>query len=184
VNIIFISGSMRIKNLNSQVIERINNIINLQHEVIVGDAEGVDSSIQAYLRTKNFKNVTVYCTGKQPRNNIGMWPVKKIETDKKPGTRVFFTAKDITMAEDCDYGLMIWDSKSTGTLSNAIELLNRKKSSVVYINKVKKFINIKDVEDLEKLISFMSESAFLKADAKLKINKKIAEFKNLQGQLF
>jgi len=181
---IFISGSMRIKNLNNRVLERINNIIHSQYEVIVGDADGVDSSIQAYLQSRNVKLVSVYCTGSQPRNNIGRWPVNKIETDSKPGTRAYFTAKDISMAEDCDFGLMIWDSKSTGTLSNVIELLKLKKSSVVYINKDREFINIKGVEDLEKLITFMSESSFLKADAKLKIKRKIAAFKNLQGDLF
>ena len=175
---------MRIKNLDNKVLERINNIINSQYEVIVGDADGVDSSIQAYLQSKKVKSVTVYCTGTQPRKNIGRWLVKKNETDAKPGTRAYFTAKDISMAEDCDYGLMIWDSKSTGTLSNAIELLKRKKSSVVYINKAKEFINIKDVEDLEKLITFMSESAFLKADAKLKIKRKVAAFKNVQCHFF
>lgn len=181
---IFVSGSMRIKNLNNKVLERINNIINSQYEIIVGDADGVDSSIQAYLQLKKVKLVSVYCTGVQPRNNIGRWPIKKTKTDSKPGTRAYFTAKDISMAEDCDFGLMIWDSKSTGTLSNVIELLKLNKYSVVFINKAKEFINIKGVEDLEKLITFMSEPSFLKADAKLKIKKKIASFKNVQDELF
>lgn len=181
---IFISGSMRIKNLNNKVLERINNIINSQHEIIVGDADGVDSAIQAYLHLKNVKLVSVYCTGIQPRNNIGRWQVNKIETDSKPGTRAYFTAKDMSMAEDCDFGLMVWDSKSTGTLNNVIELLKLNKSSVVFVNKAKEFINIKCVEDFEKLIAFMSESAFLKADEKLKIKKKIASLKNVQGALF
>ena len=181
---IFISGSMGIKNLNIKVLERINNIINSQYEIIVGDADGVDSSIQAYLQSKNVKLVSVYCTGGQPRNNIGRWSVKKIETDSKPGTRAYFTAKDLSMAEDCDFGLMIWDSKSTGTLSNVIELLKLKKYSVVFINKTKEFLNIKCVEDLEKLIAFMSESSFLKADSKLKLKKKTASFKNIQAELF
>ena len=181
---IFISGSMRIKNLNDIVLRHINNIIDFQYEVIVGDADGVDSSVQAYLQSKSVKSVSVYCTGSQPRNNIGRWPVKKIKTDLKPGTRAYFTAKDISMAEDCDYGLMIWDSKSPGTLSNVIELLKLKKSSMVYINKAKKIMAIKDIEDLEKLITLMSEASFLKADTKLKIKKKIASFKNVQGVLF
>ncbi len=181
---IFISGSMRIKNLNKEVLKRIDNIVNSQYEVIVGDAGGVDSSIQAYIESKNITLVSVYCTGSQPRNNIGRWPTKKIKTDLKPGTRSYFTAKDISMAEDCDYGLMIWDSKSTGTLSNVIELLKRNKVSVVYVNKIKTFINVKNVEDFEKLITHMNDISFLKADTKLKIRQKIAALKNIQGNLF
>jgi len=88
------------------------------------------------------------------------------------------------MAEDCDYGLMIWDTKSTGTLSNTIELLRRKKLSLVYINKLKEFLKVKEVSDLEKLTSYMSESAFIKADKKLKLRNKIDSFKNEQNSLF
>lgn len=163
---IFISGSMRIKNLNSKVLKRINNIINSRYEVIVGDAKGIDSSVQSYLHSKNMKLVSVYCTGSNPRNNIGHWPVKKIETDSKPGTRSYFTAKDISMAEDCDYGLMIWDSKSPGTLSNVIELLKRNKASVVFVNKAKEFVNVKDIKDLERLVRYMSESSLIEDKAK------------------
>jgi len=43
------------------------------------------------------------------------------------------------MADVADYGLMIWDAKSTGTLSNVIELLKRKKKAVVFVNKEKTF---------------------------------------------
>ena len=46
---VFISGSMKIKKLDSNVMERLDNIINSNYEVIVGDANGVDSSIQNYL---------------------------------------------------------------------------------------------------------------------------------------
>lgn len=181
---IFISGSMRIKNLDQNVLKRISNIINSNCQVIVGDADGVDSSIQDYLNNKQSKSVVVYCTGDQPRNNIGQWPVEKIHTDAKPGTRAFYTAKDIEMADDCDYGFMVWDTKSTGTLSNTIELLKRKKVSLVYINKTKKFLKVKDVNDLEKLTSFMSDSALIKAEAMLGLGNKIESFKNEQSSLF
>lgn len=181
---VFISGSMQIKNLDKNVINRINNIIDSDCQVIVGDADGVDSSIQEYLKTKQSSSVVVYCSGEQPRNNIGHWLVEKIHTNLSPGTRAFFTAKDIKMAEDCDYGLMIWDTKSTGTLNNAIELLKRKKISLVYINKLKEFLKIKEVSDLEKLISYMSDSARTKADAKLGLKRKIELIKNEQASLF
>jgi hypothetical protein len=184
MNKVFISGSMQIKNLDNNILQRINNIVDSEYQVIVGDANGVDSSIQTYLQSKNSEAVVVYCSGEQPRNNIGQWVTEKIKTSAARGTRAFFTAKDIQMAKDCDYGFMIWDTKSTGTLSNTIELLQRKKNSLVYINKVKKFLKIKDLLDLEKLISYMSESAFTKANKKLKLNDRIESFKNQQHSLF
>jgi len=181
---VFISGSMRIKNLDKNVLNRIDNIVNLDYQVIVGDASGVDSSIQEYLNAMHSKLVIVYCAGKHPRNNIGHWSVEKIKVNAAFGTRAFYTAKDVQMADDCDYGFMVWDAKSTGTLSNTIELLKRKKISLVYINKLKEFLKIKEVSDLEKLISFMSESAKDKAESKLGLTKKIETFKNEQISLF
>ena len=43
---VFISGSMKIKNLDNNVLKRLNNIIDSNYQIIVGDANGVDSSIQ------------------------------------------------------------------------------------------------------------------------------------------
>lgn len=131
---VFISGSMKIKNLDENVIKRINNMVESSYQVIVGDADGVDSSIQRYLDSQKIKSVIVYCSGARPRNNISNWLTKKINSNATPGTRAYFTAKDIIMAEDCDYGFMVWDTRSTGTLSNTIELLKREKKSLVYIN--------------------------------------------------
>lgn len=181
---VFVSGSMQIKNLDTNVRMRINKIVTSNFDVIIGDADGVDSSIQQLLSDQKAASVTVYCSGPQPRNNIGGWPVKRVDTQFEPGTRAFFTAKDLCMADDADYGLMIWDAKSTGTLSNVIELLYRKKKSVVYVNKIKEFLNICKVEDLEKLIGYMSEATFLKADTKLGLKKRIDSLKYEQISLF
>lgn len=79
---------------------------------------------------------------------------------------------------------MVWDTKSTGTLSNAIELLKRKKISLIYINKSKEFLKVKEVSDLEKLISYMSDFARDKAESKLGLRNKIELFKNEQVSLF
>ncbi|MEE8364557.1 MAG: hypothetical protein V3R76_02120, partial [Gammaproteobacteria bacterium] len=69
-------------------------------------------------------------------------------------------------------------------LSNAIELLKRKKIALVYINKTKEFLKVKEGTDLEKLFSYMSDTAFNKADEKLKLKDKVESFKNEQNVLF
>ncbi len=181
---IFISGSMRIKNINKVVLERIENIIYEQFTILVGDADGVDASIQQILTKKSYKNVKVYCTGNYPRNNIGKWELVTVQTDHKPKTRLYFTAKDLEMAKHCDYGLMIWDSKSTGTLSNVYQLLTFQKTSVVFVDKLRKFINISSFEDFEYLVSIMSNNAFEKANKKIKLKEKIIGNKNIQLSLF
>lgn len=43
---IFIGGSRHVSRLSSQVRERINNVMNKEHDVVVGDANGADKAVQ------------------------------------------------------------------------------------------------------------------------------------------
>lgn len=184
MNKIFISGSMRIKRIDKKVEERIDNIINSNFPILLGDAEGVDTSVQELVKSKGYNNVIIYCSGDHVRNNIGRWKVKKIKTDYKENSRLFFTAKDIKMAKECDYGLMVWDSKSTGTLNNVYELLSLGKKSLVFVNKIKEFVRVTNFAEFEKLTSLMSKSAFEKADKKIQLRKKIQKLKCIQMDMF
>jgi hypothetical protein len=181
---VFIAGSMNIKHLDSKVKARIDNIFAKNFEVVVGDADGADTSIQTYLSSNGTTKVTVFCSGERPRNNVGKWPVQRVNTSYAQGTRAFFTAKDIRMAEVADFGLMIWDTKSTGTLSNVIELLARKKKSAVFVNKAKIFKDISTVEQFEELLSYMSEHAKQKADEKIGLFDRLNSLKHEQIQMF
>lgn len=177
---VFVAGSITIKKLAPQIVERLKKIVDKNFNVVVGDATGVDSSVQQELLQLGCRAATVFSSSIRPRNNLGSWPVKVVHTDHTPGTRAFFTAKDIKMAEAADYGLMVWDTKSPGTLSNVIELLSRKKYSVVFINKSKEFIVIKEPKDVDKLISCMSASALEKVEEKIKLSERLARLKNEQ----
>lgn len=179
---VFIAGSMNIKQLDPEVKKRIDNIVASKFNVVVGDAEGVDTSIQSYLVERGVGNAVVYCSGTRPRNNVGHWPVHSVATKFAAGSRAFFTAKDLEMAEAADYGLMIWDAKSTGTLSNVIELLSRNKKTVVFVNQ--EFKTIGTVADLELLAMSMSDHARRKADEKIRLNEKIEALKHEQSPLF
>jgi hypothetical protein len=181
---VFIAGSMNIKHLDPKVKERIDNIVAQDFEIVVGDADGADTSIQSYLLDHGSKKTTVFCSGSRPRNNVGEWPIQRVETKQTEGSRAFFTAKDIRMAEVADFGLMIWDTKSTGTLSNIMELLARNKKSVVFVNKSKTFKNIVSIENLEELLSHMSEQAKKKANEKIKLFDQINRLKHEQLQMF
>lgn len=179
---VFIAGSMSIKRLDRLVQERMMNVIVAGYEIVVGDADGVDTSIQQFLKDNDARHTTVFCTGDRPRNNVGEFPIHLIQSYHRPGSRAYFTAKDVEMAKRADYGLMIWDAKSTGTLSNVIELLTNKKYSLVFVNKEKIFKSVKNVSDLEELISLMSESARLKADTKMDLERKMEELRSRARQ--
>lgn len=180
---VLIAGSISISRLHEKVQKRINRIILSDFKVVVGDADGADTSIQECLCTCNASNVTVYCTGKAPRNNIASWPVHRVHSKARDGTRAFFTAKDLEMAKDSDYGLMVWDCKSTGTLSNIIELLKENKKSVVFVNKSKEFVTISDKSGLDHLLTFMSPHARTKAERKINISEKISSLSQEQLSL-
>lgn len=172
---VFIAGSISISHLHEKVQERINNIVSSDLNVVVGDADGADTSIQECLRAYHASKVTVYCTGEMPRNNVADWPVHHVHSKARAKSRAFFTAKDVEMAKNSDFGLMVWDCKSTGTLSNVIELLKAKKKSVVFVNKNKDFVTVGDKSGLDQLLQFMSEHARTKAEEKIGLSAKIAE---------
>ncbi|WP_299553642.1 hypothetical protein [uncultured Tateyamaria sp.] len=177
---VFIAGSIKIKHLDPKFVERIENIVKDGLDVIVGDANGADTSIQKELLRLGADNVTVYCTGEKPRNNVGNWSVKRIRSSAEPGTRAFFTAKDIEMASQAEFGLMLWDASSTGTLSNVFELLSRSKITVVFVNREKRFLKIKEKSDLSSLLSVMTDGARKAADRKIGLNSRISALNNEQ----
>lgn len=152
---VFIAGSISIKRLDASVKDRIDTIVASEFDVVVGDAKGVDSMVQAHLLEAGAKNVRIYCTGKRPRNNLGGWPVETVTSKASPGTREYYTAKDLRMAENADFGLMIWDRKSQGTLSNVLELNRRSKRSVVFIAPEKRFLNVVDRDTIEVLTNMV-----------------------------
>lgn len=180
---VFIAGSIAISRLHERVKARIEKIVASDLNVVVGDADGADSSIQECLLGYGAKRVKVYCSGDRPRNNLAGWPVNNVYPKAPPGSRAFYTAKDLEMAHDSNYGLMIWDCKSTGTLSNVIELIKEEKKSVVFVNKNKEFLTVADVDGLSHLLSFMSDHARAKAEEKIGLSSKIAAISQQQLSL-
>jgi hypothetical protein len=177
---VFVGGSLNITRLHPLFRQRLYKVVTSGLEIVVGDADGADKAIQECLMEMNAAAVTVYCSGRQPRNNVGNWSVQNIFSDSKVGTRAYFTAKDLEMAQAADFGLMIWDAKSTGTLNNVIELLMRGKKCVVFLNKDKMFVTVSNIENLRQLISVMSETARNKAETKIGLSSRIADIAHEQ----
>ena len=59
---VFIGGSRKISRLNQEIKVRIDNLIKNNSIILIGDANGVDKSIQAYLKFKKLpKRIYLLC---------------------------------------------------------------------------------------------------------------------------
>lgn len=145
---VFIGGSRKISKINQEIKSRIDNFIRNNFIILIGDANGVDKSVQTYLLSKNYRNVYVYCVNNECRNNIGGWGIRNIKSNSHRKDFKYYSSKDNDMAQETDFGFMIWDGESKGTLNNIINLLKQKKKVSVYFSPRKIFYDIKDFADL------------------------------------
>lgn len=136
---VFIGGSRRASRLNEHVHERLDNIMARGFPIIIGDANGADRAVQQYLHSKHYRNVEVFCSGENCRNNVGDWRTRHIPVAADKRGAQFYSAKDRIMAQEATVGLMMWDGKSIGTLLNLFRLLNLNKKAVVYAVREKSF---------------------------------------------
>lgn len=150
---IFIGGSRGVSRLSPEVRSRVDNVTAGGHHVVVGDAYGADKAVQAHLHAAGYRDVTVYCSGEACRNNVGGWPVRTV-TPENPSDRGFrfHAAKDRAMAAAADFGLMIWDGESPGTLLNVLRLLGAGRYTVLFHAPDRRVINVKTVADWEELL--------------------------------
>lgn len=172
---VFIAGSRKLSRLNEQVQKRLENVMAGSYVVLVGDANGADKAVQKFLFERNYRNVTVYCSGSVCRNNLGNWESHHVEVDPKISGRDFYTKKDIEMAVVADYGLMIWDGKSPGTINNVLELVKRDKKALVYLSSLKQFFAVSSLEDINQLLSHCSDDDFKLITRKTGLNSKLRD---------
>lgn len=166
---VFVGGSRKIIRIGADVKQRIDRMIEGGLIVLVGDANGADKAIQTYLHEREYRNVRVFCTGDDCRNNVGRWPIQRVTPPHRARDFAFFTAKDAAMAEEADAALMLWDGVSNGTLVNVARMTARGKPAVIYVAPLKTFETVRSRADLERLLAGCS------ADDRVRINEYIAE---------
>jgi hypothetical protein len=181
---VFLSGSRKISRLNDSIRRRLNNIIDQEFNVIVGDANGADKALQGYLAEACYDKVVVFCAGSVCRNNIGKWPVRNIDADSKLKGRDFYTQKDRAMALEADYGFVLWDGKSAGSINNVLELMKNGKAVVVYYGPEKTFHNLKKVSDVQMLLRHCDESDYRSINNKIHFVSRLEDLRaSLQSSL-
>ena len=150
---VFIAGARSIKTLSPEVKSKMMQIYDKGYDVIVGDCYGVDTSVQRFYSNLSYDKVIVYASNGKARNNIGGWKVQGIITPDNVSGFEYYRQKDIAMANEADYGFMIWDGESKGTLSNIVTLISQDKKVLVYYKPSDKMVFIKNSGDLNKLIA-------------------------------
>jgi DNA-binding phage protein len=150
---IFIGGSRHVSHLPSEVKKRLDNVVANAYQVVVGDANGADKAVQKHLLDSNYEKVTVFCSGNTARNNLGNWPLHRVDPPKGARGFQFYAAKDRQMAREADFGLMIWDGKSPGTVLNVLRLLQAGKISVLFNIPDQSVLNIKSTENWRAFLS-------------------------------
>lgn len=128
---VFIGGSRKISKLGPEVHERIDELLAKRLPIVIGDAAGADKSVQQYLHAKGYRDVEVFCAGTRCRNNVGDWPIRQVAVNSARRDFDFYATKDIQMAREASFGVMIWDGESAGTLMNVWRLVRQNKRAVV-----------------------------------------------------
>ena len=121
-----------ISDIDDNIRKRLDEFMRRNHEIIIGDCWGIDTTVQEYLWKNNYDKVTIYSSGNKVRNNIGNFKERNIPAGNTKGFE-FYRQKDIAMTNDADCGFVVWDGKSKGTLNNIIDLIEFKKSVDVYL---------------------------------------------------
>jgi len=156
---VFIAGPRAISELCPAVEERLNKIYANNITVLVGDADGVDKAVQYYFNSLGYRNVIVFASGRRVRNNVGNWEIRKIDVPANIRGFDFYTKKDEAMASDAEYGFMIWNGESKGTLNNIINMLAFDKKTLVYLTKTDSMYSIDSMEKLQELLDICGQNA-------------------------
>lgn len=180
---VFLSGSRKIGRISEDVRRRIDNMVERHLDIITGDANGADRAMQAYLAEREYPNVTIYYVGDAPRNNVGRWSMKNVEVKKKVTGRDFYAQKDKAMAEIADFGFVLWDGKSAGSVQNMVWLSQEGKKLVVYFAPEKSFYNINNEAEVLDLLAKCDADTLKDISRKVSLPGRFARLSQQQTSL-
>jgi hypothetical protein len=150
---VFVAGSRQISRLPAEVKTRLDTMVEKGFQILVGDANGADKAVQRYLADRSYPNVLVHCMKDHCRNNVGSWPTREVDAPRGAKGFDYYSLKDRAMAETAEYGLMLWDGKSKGTVNNVVNLSRDHKPVVVHVATTRRFRTIKSFDDLKDLLA-------------------------------
>lgn len=171
---VFLGGSRNLGRLNSAIRTRLHNLITNKHTVLIGDANGVDKAVQSFFSEEGYRGVVVYCMDGTCRSNVGNWQIKSIDSGGKKKDFSYYAMKDLQLSLDADYGFMIWDGESKGTLNSILNLVHQGKSALVYRSPSHEFIEVKITGDVVSLVASCSSELLEYLNKKIKLEQRVA----------
>jgi len=128
-----LGGSRHIFNLPSEVKVLLDEKVSTNEFFNIGDAPGSDTSFQSFFANKQYKNIKIFSSAGYIRNNVGNWDWELIDSGLKSKSNAVHAFKDRYMCKISNSGIMIWDCKSAGTLSNVIDLVRQGKNCYIWV---------------------------------------------------
>ena len=148
---VFLGGSKSITELTDEEKSVIDEYIEEDYQILVGDCRGADTEIQKHLVERGYTNVKVYATDGEARNNVGNFKVIACPSSYTPAWSAknaysYYRVKDERMLTLCDEILMFWDGNSKASRENLREGVRIKKPTKAVLRpfEVRKF----DIKDL------------------------------------
>lgn len=180
---VFLSGSRKIGRVGKEVRGRIENMVQNGLTIIAGDANGADRAMQSYLHELKYPKVTIYFVGAAPRNNVGQWPTHNVAVDERLSGREFYAQKDKEMANAADFGFVLWDGKSPGSVQNMLWLLLQEKTVVVYYAPGKEFFNFRTENELVDVLASCDDATLDDIDRKIVLPDRLKKANRRQRAL-
>lgn len=87
------------------------------------------------------------------RNNVATWPTREVPAPSGARGFAYYAAKDQVMVDEAEYGLILWDGESKGTLNSVINMVRQHKPVVVYFAPRKTFQNLRSADDVAGLLA-------------------------------
>ena len=156
---IVLGGSRHLEYVPGEVAGKLDKWILAGEEFLVGDASGSDTAFQSYLQKQDYFKVLVFSSAGIIRNNVGNWPTQLIDSGLRSKSHAIHAFKDREMTKVADSGLMIWDCKSAGTLSNVIDLVEGGKECFVWVAPESELCLFDNPISLEKFLGSHEEVA-------------------------
>ena len=129
---VFLGGSKSITALTDDEKAVVDEYIENDYQILVGDCRGADTEIQKHLVERGYTNVKVYATDGEARNNVGNFKVIACPSSYTPewsakNAYSYYRVKDERMLTLCDEILMFWDDNSKASRENLEKGVKMKK---------------------------------------------------------
>lgn len=148
---IVLGGSRHIFSLPSEIQNQLQKCVEANEEFFIGDAPGADSAFQNFFRKLKYNNVKIFSSAGTIRNNLGSWESEQVLTGLKNKSNASHAFKDRFMCKKANSGVMLWDCKSAGTLSNIVDLIEQEKNCIVWVEQDSNLLSIQNLESLKSL---------------------------------